>query len=172
MLGYLRADKPGVLEPPHDGWYDTGDIVSIDEQGYIAIKGRAKRFAKVGGEMISLAAVEMLAAELWPNYNSAVVAVPDVRKGERLILITDKHSATRADFQAYARSKHAAELMMPSEIVIVDKLPLLGSGKPDLADHPEIGQRADRSQSHRGGVTTSVGSHINRKAACSLEPSP
>ncbi len=132
MLGYLRADKPGVLEPPHDGWYDTGDIVSIDEQGYIAIKGRAKRFAKVGGEMISLAAVEMLAAELWPNYNSAVVAVPDVRKGERLILITDKHSATRADFQAYARSKHAAELMMPSEIVIVDKLPLLGSGKPDL----------------------------------------
>jgi len=132
MLGYLRADKPGVLEPPHEGWYDTGDIVSIDEQGYIAIKGRAKRFAKVGGEMISLAAVEMLAAELWPNYNSAVVAVPDVRKGERLILITDKHSATRADFQAYARSKHAAELMMPSEIIIVDKLPLLGSGKPDL----------------------------------------
>ena len=107
MLGYLRADKPGVLEPPPEGWYDTGDIVAIDDQGYIAIKGRAKRFAKVGGEMISLAAVEMLAAELWPNYNSAVLAVPDARKGERLILVTDKHSATRADFQAYARSKHA-----------------------------------------------------------------
>ncbi len=132
MLGYLRADKPGVLEPPHDGWYDTGDIVAIDEQGYIAIKGRAKRFAKVGGEMISLAAVEMLAAELWPNYNSAVIAIPDDRKGERLILVTDKHSATRAEFQAYARSKHAAELMNPSEVIILDKLPLLGSGKPDL----------------------------------------
>jgi acyl-[acyl-carrier-protein]-phospholipid O-acyltransferase/long-chain-fatty-acid--[acyl-carrier-protein] ligase len=132
MLGYLRAEKPGVLEPPHDGWYDTGDIVAIDEQGYIAIKGRAKRFAKVGGEMISLAAVEMLAAELWPNYNSAVIAIPDDRKGERLILVTDKHSATRAEFQAYARSKHAAELMNPSEVIIVDKLPLLGSGKPDL----------------------------------------
>jgi len=132
MLGYLRADKPGVLEPPHEGWYDTGDIVAIDEQGYIAIKGRAKRFAKVGGEMISLAAVEMLAAELWPNYNSAVVAVPDARKGERLVLVTDKHSATRADFQAYARSKHASELMFPSEVTVMDKLPLLGSGKPDL----------------------------------------
>ena len=132
MLGYLRADKPGVLEPPHEGWYDTGDIVAIDEQGYIAIKGRAKRFAKVGGEMISLAAVEMLAAELWPNYNSAVVAVPDARKGERLVLVTDKHSATRADFQAYARGKHASELMFPSEIIVLDKLPLLGSGKPDL----------------------------------------
>ena len=152
MLGYLRADKPGVLEPPPEGWYDTGDIVTIDEQGYIAIKGRAKRFAKVGGEMISLAAVEMLAAELWPNYNSAVVAVPDARKGERLILVTDKHSATRADFQAYARSKHASELMFPSEVIIVDKLPLLGSGKPDLHDAAEIRERAGGRQGRRGGV--------------------
>jgi acyl-[acyl-carrier-protein]-phospholipid O-acyltransferase/long-chain-fatty-acid--[acyl-carrier-protein] ligase len=132
MVGYLRADKPGVLEPPPEGWYDTGDIVTIDEQGYIAIKGRAKRFAKVGGEMISLAAVEMLAAELWPNYISAVAAVPDARKGERLILVTDKHGATRVDFQAFARAKHASELMFPSEVIVLDKLPLLGSGKPDL----------------------------------------
>jgi acyl-[acyl-carrier-protein]-phospholipid O-acyltransferase/long-chain-fatty-acid--[acyl-carrier-protein] ligase len=132
MLGYLRADKPGVLERPPEGWYDTGDIVAIDEQGYVAIKGRAKRFAKIGGEMISLAAVEMLAAELWPSYNSAVVALPDPRKGERLVLVTDKHSATRGDFQAYARSKHASELMFPSEVLVLDKLPLLGSGKPDL----------------------------------------
>jgi len=132
MLGYLRAEHPGVLEPPPEGWHDTGDIVAIDEQGYIAIKGRAKRFAKVGGEMISLAAVEMLAAELWPNYISAVVAIPDDRKGERLILVTDKHGATRADFQAYARSQHASELMNPAEVIVLDKLPLLGSGKPDL----------------------------------------
>ena len=132
MLGYLRVDKPGVLEPPPEGWYDTGDIVLRDEQGYLAIKGRAKRFAKVGGEMISLAAVEMLAAELWPNSISAVAAIPDARKGERLILVTDKHGATRADFQAYARSKHASELMFPSEVIVLPKLPLLGSGKPDL----------------------------------------
>ncbi len=82
--------------------------------------------------MISLAAVEMLAAELWPNNNSAVVAIPDARKGERLVLVTDKHSATRADFQAYARGKHASELTFPSEVIVLDKLPLLGSGKPDL----------------------------------------
>jgi acyl-[acyl-carrier-protein]-phospholipid O-acyltransferase/long-chain-fatty-acid--[acyl-carrier-protein] ligase len=132
MLGYLRADNPGVLEPPAEGWHDTGDIVTIDNEGFIAIKGRAKRFAKIGGEMISLAAVEALATELWPNYVSAVLAVPDDRKGERLILVTDKRSATRADFQAFARSKHASELMSPSEIIILDKLPLLGSGKPDL----------------------------------------
>jgi acyl-[acyl-carrier-protein]-phospholipid O-acyltransferase/long-chain-fatty-acid--[acyl-carrier-protein] ligase len=131
MLGYLRADKPGVLEPPPEGWHDSGDIVTIDAEGFIAIKGRAKRFAKVGGEMVSLAAVEMLAAELWPNSVTAVSAVPDPRKGERLIMVTDKHGATRTDFMAYARSKHAAELMFPAEIVVLDKLPLLGSGKVD-----------------------------------------
>ncbi len=131
MLGYLRAEKPGVLEAPPEGWHDTGDIVGIDSQGFVAIKGRAKRFAKVGGEMISLAAVEMLAAELWPNYVTAVSAVPDARKGERLIMVTDKHAATRSDFIAYARSKHASELMFPAEVVVLDKMPMLGSGKVD-----------------------------------------
>ncbi len=131
MLGYLRPEKPGVLEPPQDGWHDTGDIVTIDDQGFVAIKGRAKRFAKVGGEMVSLAAVEMLAAELWPNNVTAVTAMPDPRKGERLIMVTDKQGATRSDFIAYARSKHASELMFPAEVVALDKLPMLGSGKVD-----------------------------------------
>src|ERR1700694_1006013 len=81
MLGYLKTDKPGVLEPPPDGWHDTGDIVTIDPQGFVTIKGRAKRFAKVGGEMISLAAVEAIASEVWPNALSAVASVPDPRKG-------------------------------------------------------------------------------------------
>ena len=66
MLGYYRAENPGVLEPPAGGWHDTGDIVAIDAQGFIPIKGRAKRFAKIAGEMVSLSAVEALAAELWP----------------------------------------------------------------------------------------------------------
>ena len=131
MLGYLRAEKPGVLEVPPEGWHDTGDIVTLDEQVFIAIKGRAKRFAKVGGEMVSLAAVEMLAAELWPNNITAVSATPDPRKGERLIMVTDKHGATRGEFMAYARSKHASELMLPGEVVVLDKLPMLGSGKVD-----------------------------------------
>lgn len=132
MLGYLRVEKPGVLEAPHEGWYDTGDIVSIDEQGFVTIKGRAKRFAKVGGEMISLAAVEALASELWPHALSAVIAVPDPRKGERLILLTQQKEATRSQFQAFAKANHASELMMPSEVWVVDKLPTLGSGKVDM----------------------------------------
>jgi len=131
MLGYLRAEKPGVLEAPQEGWHDTGDVVTIDDEGFVTIKGRAKRFAKIGGEMVSLAAVEMLAAELWPNNVTAVSSVADPRKGERLIMVTDKHGAARSEFMAYARSQHASELMLPSEVVVLDKLPMLGSGKAD-----------------------------------------
>jgi acyl-[acyl-carrier-protein]-phospholipid O-acyltransferase/long-chain-fatty-acid--[acyl-carrier-protein] ligase len=132
MLGYLKVDNPGVLERPPEGWHDTGDIVTIDEQGFLTIKGRARRFAKVGGEMISLAAVEALASDLWPNALSAVVAVPDPRKGERLILLTQQKAATRSDFQSFARAKHAAHLMIPAEVWVLDKLPVLGTGKVDI----------------------------------------
>ena len=131
MLGYLRAENPGALEPPPEGWHDTGDIVTIDPQGFITIKGRAKRFAKVGGEMISLAAIEMLESELWPNALVSVATVPDARKGERLILVADKSGATRQEFQAYAKRKHASDLMIPGEVIPLDKLPVLGSGKVD-----------------------------------------
>jgi acyl-[acyl-carrier-protein]-phospholipid O-acyltransferase/long-chain-fatty-acid--[acyl-carrier-protein] ligase len=131
MLGYLKVENPGVLEPPPEGWHDTGDIVSIDEQGFLTIKGRAKRFAKIGGEMISLAAVETLAGDLWPNEPSAVVAVPDMRKGERLILLTQHKNATRVEFQTFAKGKHASDLMIPSDVWVLDKLPMLGSGKVD-----------------------------------------
>jgi acyl-[acyl-carrier-protein]-phospholipid O-acyltransferase/long-chain-fatty-acid--[acyl-carrier-protein] ligase len=138
MLGYLRAENPGVLEAPPQGWHDTGDIVSIDTQGFVTIKGRAKRFAKVGGEMISLAAVEMLAAEAWPDDLSAAVAVPDPRKGEKILLYTQKKDATRPEFLAFARSRHAADLMTPAEVIVVDKLPLLGSGKTDYVSLTKI----------------------------------
>ena len=132
MLGYLKADQPGILVPPEEGWHDTGDIVTIDHEGFVTIKGRAKRFAKIGGEMISLAAVESLTSELWPDAQSAVVAEPDPRRGERLVLVTEKEDATRAAFQAYAKAKGASDLMAPAEVMVVDKLPVLGSGKADL----------------------------------------
>ncbi len=131
MMGYLRVEDPGVVEPPVDGWHDTGDIVAIDPQGFIAIKGRAKRFAKVGGEMVSLAAVETLAAELWADAMSGVATIPDARKGERLILVTTHGTPTRSEFIAFARGKGASEMMIPAEFIVVEKLPLLGSGKVD-----------------------------------------
>ncbi len=132
MLGYYRAENPGVLEPVADGWHDTGDIVTIDNQGFIAIKGRAKRFAKIAGEMVSLAAVETLAGECWPGQLSAVGSLPDAKKGERLILVTEAKGATRAAFQSFAKSKGASELMLPAEVLVIDAVPVLGSGKLDF----------------------------------------
>jgi acyl-[acyl-carrier-protein]-phospholipid O-acyltransferase/long-chain-fatty-acid--[acyl-carrier-protein] ligase len=132
MLGYLKAENPGVLEPPAEGWHDTGDIVTIDAQGFVTIRGRAKRFAKIGGEMISLAAVETLAAQLWPDVPSAVATAPDPRKGERLVLVTQQKNATRSEFQQFAKSKGASDLMVPAEVVVLDKVPVLGTGKIDM----------------------------------------
>ncbi len=132
MIGYLLADNPGVLQPLEDGWHDTGDIVDIDEDGFISIKGRAKRFAKIGGEMVSLAAVEALAGDLWPGSLTAVAAVKDAKKGEKLIMVTDRDGATRAEFLAYVKVKGAQDLMTPAEVWAVDQVPVLGTGKVDF----------------------------------------
>jgi acyl-[acyl-carrier-protein]-phospholipid O-acyltransferase / long-chain-fatty-acid--[acyl-carrier-protein] ligase len=131
MLGYLRAENPGVLEPLADGWHDTGDIVAIDAQGFIAIKGRAKRFAKIAGEMVSLSVVEAIAAGLWPQAASVAVSIPDPRKGERIVLLTTQKDAERSAMQRQAKAQGAPELAVPAAIIVVDKVPLLGSGKTD-----------------------------------------
>ncbi len=131
MLGYLRAENPGVLEPLPDGWHDTGDIVSIDSAGYITIKGRAKRFAKIAGEMVSLSTVESMAATLWPQAMSVAVSLPDARKGERIVLLTTQRDASRDAMQKQAKTVGASELSVPADIRVVDKVPLLGSGKTD-----------------------------------------
>lgn len=131
MAGYYLADAPGVLKPPHEGWHDTGDIVTVDRHGFVTIKGRAKRFAKIAGEMVSLAQVEQMLADYSPEQLHAVVAAPDPKKGERLILVTTAREATRGAVQQHLKAKGANELMSPSEIMIVDAIPLLGSGKTD-----------------------------------------
>ncbi|MEO1206664.1 MAG: acyl-[ACP]--phospholipid O-acyltransferase [Pseudomonadota bacterium] len=131
MLGYLRAENPGVLEPPEEGWHDTGDIVTIDPEGFITIRGRAKRFAKIAGEMVSLSAVEAAASAVWPDKMTVVVSVPDARKGEKLILLATDDKLQRSQFQAYAKTHGISELSVPAQIVTVEALPLLGSGKPD-----------------------------------------
>lgn len=131
MDGYLSADDPEIVEPLEGGWHDTGDIVSIDDDGYCTILGRAKRFAKIAGEMVSLTAVEGLASAVWPNNHHAVVAVADARKGERLVLITDSREAEVARLAEWARSHGAPELAVPKKIMRVAEVPVLGTGKTD-----------------------------------------
>jgi len=135
MLGYLLHEKPGVLVPPAtdagEGWYDTGDIVTIDEDGFIRICGRAKRFAKVAGEMISLTSVEALASKAWPEAMHAAVAIPDPRKGEQVVLLTTSAGADRGFLLSIAQREGIGELCVPRRITSVDKLPVLGTGKID-----------------------------------------
>jgi len=129
MLGYLNAD--GRLEPPPDGWHDTGDVVEVSADNWVTILGRVKRFAKIGGEMVSLTAAEGLAASLWPDARHAVISVPDGKKGERLILVTDRADADAAALIAHAKSQGAPELAVPRRVVKTVEVPVLGSGKTD-----------------------------------------
>jgi acyl-[acyl-carrier-protein]-phospholipid O-acyltransferase/long-chain-fatty-acid--[acyl-carrier-protein] ligase len=139
MSGYLRAENPGVLDPPEDHWYDTGDIVEIDADGFVTIKGRAKRFAKIAGEMVPLGSVEDFVAKVWPAAAHAVVAVPDAKRGEQLVLITDCVDASRAALASAAREAGIPEIFVPRSIVRVPKVPLLGTGK---VDYVSAGQMA------------------------------
>lgn len=135
MLGYWRESNPGVLEPPSSvfgpGWYPTGDIVNIDADGFVKILGRVKRFAKVAGEMISLEMVEKLAEHASPKFAHASTTMPDPKRGESIILVTQDRNLKRDMLQHAAREIGAPDLAIPRQIVYVDKVPLLGSGKKD-----------------------------------------
>jgi acyl-[acyl-carrier-protein]-phospholipid O-acyltransferase/long-chain-fatty-acid--[acyl-carrier-protein] ligase len=136
MLGYLHAGRPGEIEPPPGGWYNTGDVVSIDEEGFIAIRGRMKRFAKIGGETVSLSVVENCAAALWPDNHHAAVALPcppqiHGSRGEQIVLVTDAPEARRMDLSAWAQNHGVSELAIPRKILIIPAIPVLGTGKTD-----------------------------------------
>ena len=132
MMGYMLHNDPGKVVPLAGGWHDTGDIVTIDD-GFVRITGRAKRFAKIGGEMVSLAAVETVAAHIWPEAQHVVVALPDQRKGEQLVLLTTQPDADKENLQKGAREAGFPELWVPKALLVVDSIPILGSGKVDLA---------------------------------------
>ncbi len=141
MLGYFMPENPGVLLPPKEGWHDTGDIVDVDSDGYIWIKGRAKRFAKIGGEMVSLTAVESYINEASPEAHHVVVAVPDERKGEQLVLVTNDSTLSRRTVIDAAKATQVTELMIPKTVILVESIPVLGTGK---TDYPEVQKLAER----------------------------
>lgn len=131
MLGYLSTAQPGEIVPASHGWYDTGDIVEIDAEGYLTVKDRAKRFAKISGEMISLTAVENVIYEVWPDKHHAIISLPDLKKGEQLLLITDYKFATRNELINFYKERGLAELSLPRSLYFIEAMPLLSTGKVD-----------------------------------------
>jgi len=141
MAGYLTSDNPGVIARPQDGWHDTGDIVTIDD-GYITIKGRARRFAKIAGEMVSLSAIEMLASRVWPQSKNVVVSLADARRGEQLVLVTDATGCSLDALRERARLEGFSELWIPKAIIPVEEIPVLGTGKVDLTATTALAEQA------------------------------
>lgn len=135
LSGYYHYDNPGVLAPPWshlgDGWYNLGDVVDMDTDGYLTILGRLKRFAKVAGEMISLEVVEALARAASPDAHHAATCVPDPGRGESIVLFTTDAALAREPLAQAAKVHGLPEIALPRRIRVVESLPLLGTGKVD-----------------------------------------
>jgi acyl-[acyl-carrier-protein]-phospholipid O-acyltransferase/long-chain-fatty-acid--[acyl-carrier-protein] ligase len=142
MMGYIRPEEPGAISPPIGGWHDTGDVVSVDDEGFVAIKGRLKRFAKIAGETVSLAVVESCASAVWPDFSHAAVAAADGRKGEQIVLVTTNSDARRIDLVGWAHNHGVPEIAVPRRIVHSDQIPVLGTGKTDYVRVQSIANSA------------------------------
>jgi len=142
MMGYYLYDNPGILHPPNEGWYDTGDIVEVDAQGFIHIKGRVKRFAKVAGEMVSLEVVEKIANIAAPEHQHAASTQTDVQRGENIVLFTTDPALKREDLQIVAKNLNHPEIAIARKIVRVEELPLLGTGKTDYVTLKQMAESA------------------------------
>jgi acyl-[acyl-carrier-protein]-phospholipid O-acyltransferase/long-chain-fatty-acid--[acyl-carrier-protein] ligase len=133
MIGYLRSTAPGVIEPLTDGWYDTGDVVTVDEEGFLSIVGRARRFAKVAGEMISLLTVERVIEDASADARCAIVVRRHPTRGEELVLFTDSEWLTRAEVQGWIREAGLSPSWAPRDVRCITSIPLLPSGKINYA---------------------------------------
>ncbi len=131
MKGYYLHDEPAKLRPPKNGWYDTGDVVGIDENGFVKIMGRVKRFAKIAGEMVSLEMVETIAALASPEHQHAATTQTDAQRGENIVLFTTNPDLGREVLLHHTKTHGAPELAVPKKIVVIDALPILGTGKTD-----------------------------------------
>jgi len=134
MRGYLNPEANTRFQAL-GGWYDTGDIVRVDEDGYVFVLGRLKRFAKIGGEMVSLAAVEEALAGAFPQYGLrfavAVLVRPDEERGEQLVAVTNELKLTPAEVRAAVQARGLGNLAVPRKLKVLPELPRLGSGKLD-----------------------------------------
>jgi acyl-[acyl-carrier-protein]-phospholipid O-acyltransferase/long-chain-fatty-acid--[acyl-carrier-protein] ligase len=160
MRGYLNPEAHAKFHAL-GGWYDTGDIVKVDDEGFAYVLGRLKRFAKISGEMISLTAVEDALAGAFPQFGLrcqvAVVAVPDEEKGERLIAAANEPRLELADLRNVIKSKGFSNLCVPRELRIVKEIPKLGTGKVNHRELITLLNGSDGSSERPGELSLKSG---------------
>ncbi len=173
MKGYMFHGNEGQITPPWtdrgEGWYDTGDIVDVDEDGFLYILGRAKRFAKIGGEMVSLTTVEDLASRTWPDDTHAAIIQSDHARGEQIVLVTTRARPQRKELQAVAREIGLTELALPKRIIPVREIPVMGTGKTDyrqlteLLESGRLGKESSEEESTASGEAGQADSGAGEK---------
>ena len=146
MRGYYLYDDPGVLHPPRSsaghGWYDTGDVIDVDGDGYVTVVGRIKRFAKIAGEMVALDAIERIAQHASPEHRHAATLEVVAGSGESTVLFTTDPALTRGLLQRSAKILGSQDLAVARRIEHVAELPQLGSGKTDYVALRALAGRA------------------------------
>jgi len=145
MQGYLNnPEKTAEVIVELDGlrWYKSGDKGHLDGDGFLTIVDRYSRFAKLGGEMVSLGAVEAEILKILNQEEAQLVAInfPDEKKGEQVVLLVDA-DIDPATFRSFLTEQGLAPLMLPSKVFRVDSIPLLGSGKTNYPAAKEIAKR-------------------------------
>jgi acyl-[acyl-carrier-protein]-phospholipid O-acyltransferase/long-chain-fatty-acid--[acyl-carrier-protein] ligase len=148
MQGYLNRPEK-TAEVLRDGWYNTGDIAAVDEDGFIRITDRLSRFSKIAGEMVPHIKVEDKLHELAAATDQifAVTAVPDDKKGERLVVLHTLPDDKLRDCLAQLSKSDLPPLWKPrsDQFVRVEALPYLGTGKLDLRRMKEMAMGAPTS---------------------------
>ncbi|MDM5146783.1 AMP-binding protein [Candidatus Persebacteraceae bacterium Df01] len=144
MLGYFHADKPGVLQPPPDGWHDTGDIVELDDDGYLYIKGRMRRFIKIAGEMVPLDVIGETLKAHWLDFDFSVTSLQDTRRGEEPVLLTTMPEANRQNIAAVIQDAGLPSLWQPRRVFVVENIPLQPTGKPDYLAIQQLAAECDK----------------------------
>jgi acyl-[acyl-carrier-protein]-phospholipid O-acyltransferase/long-chain-fatty-acid--[acyl-carrier-protein] ligase len=134
MMGYIDPDDPKKIIPPPDGWHETGDVVEVDDDGFVFITDRVKRFAKLAGEMVPLSGVEDLVKDAYnddKDLDVGAVSVPDDMKGEKIVLVSTHQTVGHAAVANYAKIHGISERFVPKTYLYTDELPLLKTGKRD-----------------------------------------
>ena len=127
---YYIENKQLISKKAQDNWFDTGDIVEIDKDKFIFMKGKSKRFIKVEGEAVSLTELEVKISEIWKDSKHALIKTQHNRKKE-IILFTTYKGATKEELIKFVNENKVEDFIVPDEIIVMENIPITGTGTVD-----------------------------------------